>query len=110
MTRKITSTFILIAIFSLFAFNIDAQAKKKVYQGYIVTIEDDTLYGKIQMLNPALNEVKVKFIHKDGTKKLYRAKELTAYAFKVPGFKGKKYQTADEWIYYTKKTMLDNKL
>lgn len=105
MTRNITGTLTLIVIFLLLAFNVDAGGKKKVYQGYIVTIQGDTLHGKIQMLNPALNEVKVKFINPDGTKKLYRAKELEAYAFKVPGVKGKKYQKADEWIFYTKKTV-----
>lgn len=97
--------FALATIFLLSAFNVDGRAKKKIYKGYVITTQGDTIHGKIQMLNPALNEVKVKFIHSDGSKRIYRAKELIAYAFKVPGVETKKRQIPAEWIFYTKKSV-----
>ena len=61
----------------LFSFAFAANAKKpsqKVYQGYIILEDGQKLTGKIQMLSPTLNEVKVKFIDSKGKKVTYRGK------------------------------------
>ena len=33
-----------------------------MYKGYVITLQGDTLKGKIEMLSPSLNEVKVKLV------------------------------------------------
>lgn len=101
--KRMFYTVTLVGIFLLLAFNVDAKIKKKIYKGYVVTTQGDTIHGKIQMLSPTLNEVKVKFINNEGIKRIYRAKELDGYAFKVPEIRKKKYQQPAEWIYYIKK-------
>lgn len=55
----------------------------KVYQGYVILNDDSQLEGKIQMLGPTLNEIKVKFISKDNEKNTFKAKEIKEYGFKV---------------------------
>lgn len=100
-------------LLSLFLFNplfanIEGGKKKhskanKMYKGYVITLEGDTLKGKIEMLSPSLNEVKVKLVPTDGEVTIYRAKEITAYAFLVPDFDPKKKCFKDRWITYVKK-------
>ena len=55
----------------------------KIYDGYIITTEKDTLNGKIEMLSPTLNEVKVKLIDNTGKVKKFKAKDVEEYGFDV---------------------------
>ncbi len=75
----------------------------KIYDGYVVKIEGDTLFGQLQMLTPSLNQVKIKFISKDGEKQLFKAKELKSYAFQVPLWNPKQEEYAVEWVCYVRK-------
>lgn len=84
-----------------YANNDNGKQKRKIYSGYIITNNGDTLHGKIQMLSPTLNEVKVKFIDKTGEKKVYRAKDVQAYSFMVLTYKDK--ETKAEQIDYVRK-------
>ena len=97
--------FIIIAIATFtFAFTANATSKK-VYNGYVITISNETIHGQIQMLSPTLNEVKVKFIHKDGKKEIFKSKDLKSYSFQVPVY-NKATQSRDlQWVTYTRKTV-----
>ena len=89
-----------------FTFAFTAQAtSKKVYNGYVVTISNETIHGQIQMLSPTLNEVKVKFIHKNGKKEIFKAKNLKAYSFQVPVYNKATKSRQLQWITYTRKNV-----
>ena len=74
--------FVLITISINFANTLSNQ-DGKVYDGFVITTSGDTLQGKLEMLSPTINQVKIKFIDDCGKKQLYKAKDLQAYAFKV---------------------------
>lgn len=77
----------------------------KVYKGYIITSKGDTLHGKLQMLSPTQNQVKVKFINKNGKREIYKAKAIKSYAFQAQVWDKSKKSNIQKWIYYTKKTV-----
>ena len=70
-------TFLLLLVASTSSF------AGKTYTGYVVLNNDTRIEGSIQMLSPTLNEVKVKFTAKNGSKITYKAKEVKEYGFKV---------------------------
>ena len=92
---------LIIAAFTM-TFAFTAQAGK-VYNGYVVTIGNETIHGKIEMLSPSLNEVKVKFFSKEGKKTIFKAKELKSYSFQVPAYDKATKSQKLEWITYTRK-------
>ncbi len=77
----------------------------KIYNGYVVTIEGDTIRGKLQMLSPSMNQVKIKFIDPSGEKIMYKAKDLEAYAFQTEEWNKDENVNIIKWIRYTKKTV-----
>ena len=96
---------LIIAIATItFAFTAEATSKK-VYNGYVVTVSNETIHGQIQMLSPTLNEVKVKFIHKDGKKQIFKAADLKSYSFQVPVYNKATKSSELTWITYTKQTV-----
>lgn len=82
MTTFTNKFFSIIFTITLVSMTLSASAAK-VYSGYVILNNEEKLEGKIQMLSPSLNEVKVKFIAKDGKTKIYKAKEVKEYGFKV---------------------------
>lgn len=94
--------FSLIGISINFA-NILSNQDGKIYDGYVITISGDTLQGKLEMLSPTMNQVKIKFIDDSGKKDLYKAKDLQAYAFKIEIWNKEKKKNEIKWIYYIKK-------
>lgn len=78
---------------------------QKTYSGFLITTSGDTLRGKIQMLSPTMNQVKVKFINEKGRKRVYRAKDLQAYSFKIKVWNRLAQEYDVKWILYTKKTV-----
>lgn len=99
--------YIILSILFSFTLSFSAQANngKKRYTGYVILVKGDTLHGKIEMLSPSLNEVKVKLIGRSGTKRILKAKEVASYAFKVPVYKKHLKRHVEEWIVYTSKTV-----
>ena len=79
-TINIQSTILTLAIILIATI---ATSAAKVYQGYVILNDDSQLDGKIQMLSPTLNEVKVKIITTEGLKISYKAKDVKEYGFKV---------------------------
>lgn len=77
----------------------------KVYEGYVILNDDSKLEGKIQMLSPTLNEVKVKFVTKDNKKKSFKAKEVKEYGFKVEKWNHKTRQHDINDITYVRQTV-----
>jgi len=99
---KISTQLILTLVLTI-SFAISTQANsKKIYEGYIVTTADETIDGKIKMLSPALNEVKVKFIGFDNKTKTYKAKNLKKYAFQVTLWNKKTRKHETSWITYVR--------
>lgn len=102
-------TLLLISVFissSLFAIHEEGKKKGnkiKAYKGYVITTKGDTLEGKIEMLSPSLNEVRVKLIQEDGQAIIYRAKDVNSYSFLVPNFDKKQKQFSERWISYVKR-------
>ena len=103
MKKSLQTLIITIATFS-FAFTASATSKK-VYKGYVVTVSNETIHGNIQMLSPTLNEVKVKLINENGTKQIFKAKDLKSYSFQVPVYNKKTKSRDFQWITYTRQNV-----
>ena len=99
-------TILLSTIFLTLSFTTSNAASDKMYSGYVVTVSNDTIHGKIQMLTPSLNEVKVKFTE-EGTNKKYTFKstDLSLYSFNVPVYKHKEKRHVDQVITYVRKSV-----
>ncbi len=93
-----------IILFLLVLFWAAPSFASKVYNGYLIRNDYKKEVGKIQMISPSLNEVKVKFISKAREKKTYKAREVKAYGFWVEKWnrKEKKYEST-EVIYVRQK-------
>lgn len=101
----------LIAIFSCFFMSMTCvqlaetprlKPEGKIYDGFVVTIEGDTLHGKLQMLSPTQNQVKIKFITAEMAR-VFKAKELQTYSFHVLTVNRKTKKEISTWVNYTKK-------
>ncbi len=77
----------------------------KVYEGYLIKNNEDRILGKIEMLTPAMNEVKIKFINAHQKKKVFKAKDVKEYGFSVEKWNKKTRQFETEQITYTRKTV-----
>ncbi|MFK7950135.1 MAG: hypothetical protein AB8G11_21265 [Saprospiraceae bacterium] len=110
MQRKFIKN-LLLFIFGILTINftfhkLDSnKPSTKVYKGYVVKESGDTLYGKLQMLNPTMNQVKVKFIDDKGKRMIFKAKDVKSYAFKAQVWNKKEKRNVQEWVYYIKKTV-----
>ena len=72
---------IAILMFSFASAANASESAKKVYAGYVILKDGEKMTGKIQMLSPTLNEVKVKFTNEAGKTKVYKAKNVQEYGF-----------------------------
>lgn len=93
---------LLLMVFSVAAFANDGA---KTYEGSVVLENGQTLNGKIEMLSPTLNEVKVKFIDDSGNATIYKAKEVAAYSFAFPKYNAQTKSYDEEIVEYVKKEM-----
>jgi len=80
-----------------------AIAKNKTYYGFLVTTEDDTINGRIWMLSPTLNEVKVKITDYQKNILIYKSSKVKSYHFRVSQWNEVKKKHENEWIHYVKK-------
>lgn len=94
-----------VATFISLTMNAADLPKNKMFSGYVVTIEGDTIQGRIEMISPTVNAVKVRLHKADGSVKTFKAKTLRGYAFRVFQHDKKEGKTIDEWIFYTRKKM-----
>ena len=111
MRLTLTHRLLLITAFSLilmsFSYEIGRKNRPstKIYKGYVITESGEKIHGKLQMLSPAMNQVKVKFIDKDGKKSTYKAKDIASYAFQIQEWDKIEKKNIIKWIHYTKKTV-----
>jgi len=101
-TNKFQSIILTLAVVLMATISTSAA---KVYQGYVILNDDSQLEGKIQMLSPTLNEVKVKFISKENKKKVFKSKEVKEYGFKVEKWNHKTRQHDINTITYVRQTV-----
>jgi hypothetical protein len=102
MNRTLTIATVLIMFFAL-PFLANAKSNTKTYRGYVVTNSGEKLIGKIQMLSPTLNEVKVKFIGRGSTKRILKAKDVKEYSFRVKKWNKAEKQYEEVWVTYIRK-------
>lgn len=109
MKNLLLFTFGILTInFTFYQFDVNklsSESSTKIYKGYVIKESGDTLYGKLQMLNPTMNQVKVKFINEKGKRMTFKAKDITAYAFQAQIWNKKEKRNLQEWVYYIKKTV-----
>lgn len=111
MKMKITENLLLLFTFGLLTINCtfyqfdSGKPATKIYKGYVIKESGDTIYGKLQMLSPTMNQVKVKFISKNGKRITYKAKEIQSYGFQAEIWNKKEKRNIQKWVYYTKMTV-----
>ena len=78
-------------------------AKTPYCPGKVITNNGKIIEGEIGVISPTYNEIKVKFINKNGKKSTFNTKHLKGYAFQVPIFnkETRKYEKA--WVNYERK-------
>lgn len=91
--------------FTFTAVATDYEESPTLYTGYVITVKGDTIKGQIQMLSPALNEIKVKLITSSGERQTFKAKEVKKYAFQVPAYNKETKQRDIEWVTYVRKNV-----
>ena len=101
--QSIAVTCFSLALVMISFTNSFAKEDAKVYNGYVVLKTGDTLHGKIVMLSPSLNEVKVKLIGKSGKKKVFKAKYIASYAFETFSYNRQLEEQVSQWVYYVNK-------
>lgn len=74
----------------------------KVYNGYLIKNDNEKVVGKIKMISPSLNEVKVKFISIDQKKKTFKAKQVKEYGFWVEKWNKKEKRYASYQVVYVR--------
>lgn len=55
----------------------------KVYDGYLIKLDSTRVTGRIEMLSPSQNEVKVKMLDENNKATIYKAKDVLEYGFTV---------------------------
>lgn len=92
-----------IAVFVVFYTTSHAAKNDNLFQGYVVTLDNDTIFGQVKYLNPAYNEIKVKFVYDNGKKETFTPNEIVEYAFlaNIPDAElGRK---TEQWVHYYRK-------
>lgn len=103
MKRKFTLLLITLVALS-FSTSILGQKKnrKQIYEGYIITLKNDTIEGHIKFVNPAFNELNVIF-YKDGEKQKFSPSELSGYAFLIEDYSRVTKELKQDWVYYERR-------
>lgn len=92
----------LTLILATFTLSVAAHGKKQIYEGYVVTLDNDTIRGQVQYVNPTFNELRVIF-YKDGDKRKFTPKELKGYGFVIERYNKATKSKEQEWIHYERR-------
>ena len=101
---KTSIIYTLVLIFSLTIMSSTTSSKKqRTYKGYVITLQQDTIYGTLKVSSPTINELKIKFYDEANRKTVYTPNDLEGYSFEVPRYDrdGKKSML---WIQFKKRT------
>lgn len=101
MLQKPLITIALLLLISSLSSSLNA--KNKTYYGHLITSDNDTIRGRIWMLSPTLNEIKVKITDYQQKVQVYKANRLKSYHFKVHTWNKNTRRYDEEWIHYVKK-------
>ncbi len=83
---KTLTFYILISIFTLSLVSSTNSSKKRTYKGYVITTQQDTIYGTVKVSSPTINELRVRFKDENNKKSVYTPKDLQGYSFEVPRY------------------------
>lgn len=95
---------VLCSIFILFSLSSESKSNQS-YVGYILTEDGQTIKGKIKMLSPSLNQIRVSIIDKNGLKKTFKAEKIKEYAFTVKKWNHEEREYYFEDVVYIQKTV-----
>lgn len=82
-------------------------AKKKTFEGFVVTNQDDTIFGYVYYISPTVNELSVKIEDKHKKCHSFKAKSLKSYSFKVSKYNKDLKKHVEEWVDFVAKTVED---
>jgi hypothetical protein len=94
--------FLLFAVMFIFLTAFES-GTVKVYDGQVILEDGEVLKGKLEMLSPTLNEVKVKFIDDNGATTIFKAKDVQQYSFVFPVYDAQTKSHRNETITYVKR-------
>ncbi len=77
--------------------------KKRIYKGYVITTQQDTIYGTVKVSSPTVNELRVRFKDEHNKKSVYTPKDLEGYSFEVPRY-NRDGEKSMLWIQFKKRT------
>ena len=80
---------------------------KNIFEGFVLTNENQKIVGQVYVISPTLNELKVKFVNEAGKKQTFKAKELQSYSFVVPKYNKETKSYGTETITYVRKVVED---
>ena len=80
---------------------------KKTFEGQVTTVDGEVLTGKVFIVSPTMNELKVKFVDANDKKYTFKAKELESYSFEVPKYNKETKEYETETITYVRKVVED---
>ncbi len=103
---KIKLYTLIIGLFCLSATNT-LNAKKTTFEGFVVTTENDTIFGQISYVSPTVNELKVKIKDTNNKRHSFKAKSLQSYSFQVPRYNKETKKHSTVWVHYVSKTVED---
>ena len=101
-----TNIFTIISFFTLLFVTSEVSAKN-VFEGFVLTNNNEKLTGKVYVISPTLNELKVKFINEAGKKETFKARDLQSYSFEVPKYNKTTKSFGTETITYVRKVVED---
>ena len=80
---------------------------KNIFAGTVTTTDGDVLTGKVYVVSPTYNELKVKFVDSNKKKYTFKAKDVETYTFEVPKFNKETRSYETETITYVRKEVED---
>lgn len=101
-----TNIFTIICFFTLLFVGSEVSAKN-VFDGFVLTNNNEKLTGKVYVISPTLNELKVKFVSENGKKQTFKAQDLQSYTFEVPKYNKATKSYGTETITYVRKVVED---
>ena len=69
-----TNIITIISILTFLLIGSEVMAKN-IFEGFVLTNENQKIVGQVYVISPTLNELKVKFVNEAGKKQTFKAKE-----------------------------------
>jgi len=102
-----TYLYILIVLLISSTVSTTLNAKKKTFEGFVVTASSDTIFGQVYYVSPTANELKVKIKDQNNKKHSFKSKSLKSYSFKVSKYNQSLKKHVEVWVHFVAKTVED---